>query len=112
MLSNNPTAPIEPELVLDDFSGKQGFVAAVDSAAEYADLIHDGFYQVSIGRHVVGRPFLANALRAEQDHFNGRISALLKQLGAKDVSKGKKTGPETLISRPVFAYVLFLQKRR
>jgi hypothetical protein len=87
MLSNNPTAPIEPDLVLDDFSGEQVFVAAVDSAAEYADLIHDGFYQVSTRRHVAGRPFLANALRAEQDRFNGRISALLKQLGAKNVNK-------------------------
>ncbi len=61
MLSNNPTAPIEPELVLDDFSGEQVFVAAVDNAAEYADLIHDGFHQASTGRHVAGRPFLTGA---------------------------------------------------
>lgn len=87
MLSKRPGAEAEPEYRLDDWSADDIVVGVVDSAAPYAPLIHDGFHNWKSGRHIAGRPFLANALRGQQDEFHARIAQLLKALGCRRVNK-------------------------
>jgi len=87
MKARNANVPAEPELRLDDYDGDGVIIGAVDSAAPYADLIHDGHFNVRANRHIAGRPFLANAMQGQKDGFESRQANALRKLGCKKVVK-------------------------
>ena len=70
----NPKTEFEPELKLDDASAEGVHQAAVEVAANYANIIHEGY-----GARA-GRPFLEEAVNNGKGDFEKRLSEMIDRL--------------------------------